>query len=233
MRIGPKEQAVLDQLTEDEIPLTDLARRLRGWHFKDIQNAAAALVRKGLVEHRTDPREGVVLKRLPIENRLDGIGKAPPGPPSGFGKEKTREDYRRRIDWEAWAAAKAREDGHEAVAQGHDMARAAYVTEYTLKRPPSLGNTIRDQIGGRALQMLGAKDFVGDDDSLTFRIGRNAQGVTHIRIQLDPSDTYTVQFLKVGRAPYFHRTVVSEASDIYVDQLRGLIERKTGLYTSL
>lgn len=65
--------------------------------------------------------------------RVGKVGKAPPGPPSGFGKEKTREDYRKRIDWEGWAAAKAREDGHEAVAQGHDMARADYVTNYELK----------------------------------------------------------------------------------------------------
>ena len=65
--------------------------------------------------------------------RVGKIGKAPPGPPSGFGKEKTREDYRKRIDWEGWAAAKAREDGNEAVAQGHDMARADYITNYGLK----------------------------------------------------------------------------------------------------
>jgi hypothetical protein len=65
--------------------------------------------------------------------RVGKVGKAPPSPPSGFGKEQTREDYRRRIDWEAWAATKAREDGHEAVAQGHDMARANYVTNYGLK----------------------------------------------------------------------------------------------------
>jgi hypothetical protein len=67
------------------------------------------------------------------EGLSGGVGKAPPSPPSGFGKEKTREDYRKRIDWEGWAAAKAREDGHEAVAQGHDMARAAYITNYGLK----------------------------------------------------------------------------------------------------
>jgi hypothetical protein len=64
--------------------------------------------------------------------RVGKIGVAPPGPPSGFGKERTREDYRRRIDWEGWAAAKAREDGKEATAQGHDMARKHYITEHDL-----------------------------------------------------------------------------------------------------
>jgi hypothetical protein len=65
--------------------------------------------------------------------KQSGLGPAPSYPASGFGKEKTREDLRRRIDWEAWAAAKAREGGHEAVAQGHDMARKAYINEYNLK----------------------------------------------------------------------------------------------------
>jgi hypothetical protein len=65
-----------------------------------------------------------------VKAKQSGLGPAPSGPASGFGKEKTREDYRRRINWEAWAAAKAREDGHEAVAQGHDMARADYLREH-------------------------------------------------------------------------------------------------------
>lgn len=51
---------------------------------------------------------------------------APPGPPSGFGKEKTHEDIEARIAWDRWAAAKAREEGHEALAQGHDLSRVAY-----------------------------------------------------------------------------------------------------------
>jgi len=92
---------------------------------------------------------------------------------------------------------------------------------------------IASQIGNRAFQMLGAKDLMGDENSLTFRIGRNAQGVTHIKVTLDPSDTYTMQFLKVGRAPRFEKKVLSEASDIYADNLRKVIESKTGMYTSL
>lgn len=52
--------------------------------------------------------------------------KAPSGPSSGFGREKSPADFRARIAWEKWAAKKARQQGHEAVAQGHDLARAAY-----------------------------------------------------------------------------------------------------------
>lgn len=52
--------------------------------------------------------------------------KAPRGPASGFGKEKTAADYRARIKWERWAAAEQRKIGHEAHAQGHDLTRMAY-----------------------------------------------------------------------------------------------------------
>ena len=97
----------------------------------------------------------------------------------------------------------------------------------------SVARTISEQIGGRAFMMLGAKDLLGDENSLTFRIGHNAQGVTHIRVQLDPSDTYTMQFLKVGRAPRFERKVLSETDNVYVEDLRRIIEQKTGMYTSL
>jgi hypothetical protein len=81
--------------------------------------------------------------------------------------------------------------------------------------------------------MLGAKNLMGDDNSLTFQIGRNAQGVTHIKVTLDPDDTYTMQFLRIGRAPRFEKKMLSEASNIYAEDLRRLIEQKTGMYTKL
>jgi hypothetical protein len=55
-----------------------------------------------------------------------GSKKAPAGPASGFGKEKTVADFRARIAWEKWAAQEQRREGHEALAQGHDLARQAY-----------------------------------------------------------------------------------------------------------
>jgi hypothetical protein len=51
--------------------------------------------------------------------------KAPKGP-KVFGQEKTEEDIRARIEWEMWAASKARENGSDAIAQGHDLAATAY-----------------------------------------------------------------------------------------------------------
>jgi hypothetical protein len=99
-----------------------------------------------------------------------------------------------------------------------------------------VARTIAAQIGRGAFRMLGAKDFVGDAKSLTFKIGRNGKGVTHIRITLDPDDTYTVEFLAARRLkspPYFERKVLSTSGDVYVDRLHRTIEYGTEMYTSI
>lgn len=99
-----------------------------------------------------------------------------------------------------------------------------------------VANTIRDQIGHRALFMLGASNLLGTENSLEFKIGRNAKGVTHIKITLDPSDTYTVEFAKRRMN---HKTfvldvkVLAKIDDVYVDMLHSVIEEYTGMYTSL
>jgi hypothetical protein len=53
---------------------------------------------------------------------------------------------------------------------------------------------------------------------------------THVKIILDPSDTYTVKFIRVHGTKI---TTVSEHSDIYCDMLVELFENETGLYTHL
>jgi len=94
----------------------------------------------------------------------------------------------------------------------------------------TVANTILDQIGRRALVMIGAKQMVGDEKSVHFRIGKNARSVTHVVVTLDPSDTYSLTFL---RARGVTVKEVSSASFVYNDQLRTVIEHHTGLYTSL
>ena len=94
----------------------------------------------------------------------------------------------------------------------------------------AVANTIRTQLGQRALFMLGAKNLAGDSNSLGFRIGRNAKTVNAIRITLDPCDTYTIRFIRVRGSKI---TTVAECSDVYADALHATIERQTGLYTSL
>ena len=81
--------------------------------------------------------------------------------------------------------------------------------------------------------MMGAKNLLGSEDALQFKIGRNAKRVTHIRVTLDATDTYTVEFIRVGRAPMFKTTPVADFSGVYADQLHAIIEANTGLYLSL
>lgn len=94
-----------------------------------------------------------------------------------------------------------------------------------------VARTILDQLGGRQfIVMTGARDLSSGARSLQFRIGRNAHAITHVRVTLDPSDTYTVEFYR-GRGVKV-RLATSHA-DVYAEDLRDLFTRETGLYTSL
>ena len=89
-----------------------------------------------------------------------------------------------------------------------------------------IANIIKDQLGHKALYMIGAKDLTGSENALSFRIGRNCKSVNAIKITLEPSDTYTVEFLRGSK-------VVAKCEDVYCDSLHQVIERHTGMYTSL
>jgi hypothetical protein len=93
------------------------------------------------------------------------------------------------------------------------------------------GRTVIEQLGGsRFIAMTGAKNFGTTDNALSFKIGRNARGVSHVRVTLDPSDTYTVEFLKVRK---LHVTVAETCTDIYCDSLQDCFTRNTGMDTHL
>jgi hypothetical protein len=82
--------------------------------------------------------------------------------------------------------------------------------------------------------MLGAKDFVGSENSLTFRIGRNAKSVSHLVITLMPSDTYEVKALRVRRQQGVPTVkTLGVVDDVYVDSLHQVIESLTGMATSI
>lgn len=96
---------------------------------------------------------------------------------------------------------------------------------------PTIANTIRQQIGSKALYMLGAKDFVGGQNFLQFTI-RGSRKVNRLVVTLDALDTYTVKALKITQ----HGLKINEVSQekgIFCDILHASIERQTGLYTSL
>lgn len=97
---------------------------------------------------------------------------------------------------------------------------------------------IRDQLGNRALFMLGAKDLFSEDEGRTFRfkVGRNAKGVNLVQITLADDDTYTVRFSSVRRAKGSYVPtvkVLAECDGIYVDMLHAVIEEHTGMVTTM
>lgn len=86
--------------------------------------------------------------------------------------------------------------------------------------------TIRQQLGNGSLFMVGAKQLVAEERALRFRIMRNERGITHVRIEYAPDDTYTVEFLAVRGA---NVRTVAKAEAVYVDAMHATLERETGL----
>lgn len=96
--------------------------------------------------------------------------------------------------------------------------------------------TILDQLGGNRFKvMTGAKHLMAIESGLSFRFPAHfaKNGINHIEIRLNSSDTYDIRFVKVGRAPNYKVTIIAEISGVYVDMLRKTIEVNTGLYLSL
>lgn len=89
---------------------------------------------------------------------------------------------------------------------------------------------IRDQIGQKALFMIGAKNLAAEKNSLSFRIGRNSKQINHIKITLNDLDLYDIEY---GQIRKHELKIKSESTGLYFDMMRKDIEENTGLYTSL
>ena len=94
----------------------------------------------------------------------------------------------------------------------------------------SVAKEIQKQLGSKSLYMIGAKKFVGGDNYLAFRIGRNSKGINYVKITLTPMDLYDVEFGAIRGMDY---KVKSKATGIYADMLHNAIENHTGMVTSL
>jgi len=105
----------------------------------------------------------------------------------------------------------------------------------TSEKNRKIAQTINSQIGNKAFYLLGAlnKAYGVNEENqtyLSFKI-RGSKKVSHIRITyLEGIDLYKTEFLKCRKDTI---KTVSEFSEIYCDQLREIIEKETGLYTSL
>jgi len=98
--------------------------------------------------------------------------------------------------------------------------------------------TILQQIGGKALYMIGAKGkpMIALENGVIFKVGRNSKRVNKIKILLNAMDTYDIEYWynAFSLKTYTDKSkLISEDKGIYFDGLRGSIERNTGLYTSL
>jgi hypothetical protein len=92
----------------------------------------------------------------------------------------------------------------------------------------TVANEIARQIGGKAFYMMGSKKtLTAGDDNLCFKVMRNGEKVTHVRVTLNAADTYDVEFIRCWgtKAPKTLKTV----EGVYCDMLREVISSGTGL----
>lgn len=99
----------------------------------------------------------------------------------------------------------------------------------------TVSRTILEQLGGnKFIVMTGAKNFVGGDRALSFRLpgggGFCKDGINCVRIELTEADDYTVTYMRTRGCKM---TTVEKSEGIYCDNLRSNFERVTGLRTSL
>lgn len=91
----------------------------------------------------------------------------------------------------------------------------------------TVAQTILQQLGGgRFIAMTGAKNFLGREDGLSFKIGSNAKRISHVRVTLTPADLYNVEFLSIRGTSIKTAAVVEGA---YFDNLADVIAENTGL----
>jgi hypothetical protein len=97
----------------------------------------------------------------------------------------------------------------------------------------TIATEILRQMGGtgRLSMMIGANGFIGSDNSVSFRFKARAKnGANAFMVTLDPSDTYTIEFISVRGSS---RKVKEALSDVYAEDLKNIFQNKTGLYLSL
>jgi len=94
----------------------------------------------------------------------------------------------------------------------------------------NIAQTIVQQLGHKALFMIGAKNLIAGKDYLQMRLGRNAGNWNALKIALNGLDLYDMTFYKIRKL-----TVTKEKTvdNIYCDQLHDIIESETGMATSL
>lgn len=99
----------------------------------------------------------------------------------------------------------------------------------------TVSKTILEQLGGnKFIVMTGAKNFVGGNNTLSFRLPGGAgfckEGINGVRVTLTAMDDYTVEFIKIRK---FEVKTIKTVEGVYCDNLQAVFTEATGLYTSL
>lgn len=92
-------------------------------------------------------------------------------------------------------------------------------------------NEILRQLGGnRFIAMTGVKNLAAIDNGISFKIMRNNNKITHVKIELNFMDTYDITFYNIVGINIKKEYTVC---DIYFDQLQNVFTIHTGLDTRL
>ena len=97
----------------------------------------------------------------------------------------------------------------------------------------SVSATILTQMGGqrRLSVMTGAYGFIDHGDGVSFKFkNRKSSRGNHVKVTLDKSDTYTVEFSSIRGLNF---RVVKELHGIYASALKDVFEKQTGLLLTL
>jgi len=96
----------------------------------------------------------------------------------------------------------------------------------------TIAKTILSQLGGnRFIAMTGAKNFVGSEKGLFFKIGRNSTRINLIKIEYNyGKDLYEMTFIYCAKGILKE---IKKFEDVYAEDLQIIFTEVTGLYTHL
>lgn len=86
--------------------------------------------------------------------------------------------------------------------------------------------------GQKFVVMTGSHQFCEHkkDNALTMKLRRNQSKANYLKITLNGSDLYDMEFIKIISG---NMKTVAEKKDVYNDMLQGIFTEVTGLYTHL
>ena len=109
----------------------------------------------------------------------------------------------------------------------------------TLTERQIIAQTIADQLVQgdgtgftRIAIMIGARNFIAHEAGLSFKFPQRKRSLpNHCKVTLDASDTYTVEFSRIGKRG-LEVTKLASLAGIYAEDLKSTFETTTGLYLS-